>query len=314
MRTSQRTSQVGQLDAAVLGEVAVDLTLQVDALPGAGEFALARSRSRFAGGSAANVAVALSRLGQRVGFFGAVGDDEDGRFLRRAFELEDVDTTNLIEISGYKTPSCLVVVDRLGDRVILGFPRDPVATPVSRFDLEELRGARVIFIGPTHTGMAARLFAASQARDATLAYAPGGLCHCLAPGELQPVLDEADILFVSGPEATALTGVSNPEDAMAQLAGTGPALIVGTLGERGALVVRGEERHRVPAVTVNQVVDTTGAGDAFAAGFIAAYLRGLKPRRAMSVGCAVAASAIQQLGARVGLPSWEEAWSVAESG
>lgn len=314
MPDTSRPSPARELDVAVLGEVAVDVTLQVQTLPEPGEFVLARSRDRLAGGSAGNVAVGLARLGQRVGFFGAIGDDEDGQFLRRAFELEGVDTANLIDTPGYGTPSCLVIVNDLGERTILGLPRDPVGASLDCFDLEALRAARLVFVGPTHTGIARRLTAALGTRDITLAYAPGGLCHCLEPRDLQPMMERADILFVNGSEAMAVTDVAPPEEAIGGLVDVGPRLIVGTLGENGALVVRGKQRYRIPAVPVTRVRDTTGAGDAFAAGFIAAHLRGLDPRQAARVGSAAAALTIRRLGARVGLPSWEEALSVVEVG
>lgn len=296
---------------AVIGEAAVDLVAQVDALPARGGFALARTVRRFAGGSAGNVAAALSRLGHRVSFLGQVGDDDDGRFLAEAFERDKVDTAQFLRVPGYETPRCMVMVEDGGSRTILGFPRTATGLQPGDFNLKSIAEAACVFIGPTHTGLAREVALTADLNGATTCYAPGGLCHCLEPRALEPVLRQTDILFLNEGEATALTGSRDLEPAVGRLANAGPELVVITLGRQGALVVRADERYRVPAAPAPRVRDTTGAGDAFAAGFVAGWQRGLGPEAAARVGGAAAALTIQRLGARVGLPTWEEAVSLA---
>ena len=291
----------------VIGEVAVDLVAQVDDLPSRGGFALARTVRRFAGGSAGNVAVALSRLGQDVKFCGQVGDDEDGRFLTRAFEREGVSTDQFLLTPERDTPRCLVMVEDGGSRMILGFPRTATGLQPADFDLEGIAEAACVFIGPTHTGLAREVALTAHFQRVTTCYAPGGLCHCLEPRALQPVLGRTDVLFLSENEAWALTGTSDLELSVEQLVDAGPGMVVVTLGREGALVARGDAFYRVPAAPAPTVRDATGAGDAFAAGFVAAWLRGLGPEAAARVGGAAAALTIQHLGARVGLPTWVEA-------
>jgi len=291
---------------AVIGEAAVDLVARVDALPRSGGFALARSCGRFAGGSAGNVAAALSRLGHQVRFFGQVGDDEDGRFLSRAFKRDGVDTDQFLRVTGYETPRCLVMVDDGGQRMILGFPRTTAGLQPEAFHLDAIARAACAFIGPTHTGLARRVALAANLGSAAIFYAPGGLCHCLDLSELEPVLRRTDTLFLNEEEASALTGSPDLEAGIACLLDIGAAMVVTTLGREGALVARGKERHRVPAMPAPKVRDTTGAGDAFAAGFVSGRLRGLDPEDCARVGGAVAALTIRRPGARVGLPTWAE--------
>lgn len=298
----------------VLGDAAVDWAVEVDALPERDSLVLARSYGRFAGGSAANVAVGLARLGHRVGFVGQVGDDENGCFLLKAFEQEAVDTTDVVTLAGYKTPACLVVVEGSGDHMIIVLPRDSDVHRLHDPDLSRVTRAEAVHIGPSHTEVARRAAERAQENDTLVFYAPGGLAQAVDRAELWPIVELADGLFVSRSEAFALTDRSTPKEAARALLDAGPAVVVETRGAEGALIATDEGLYRVPAVSVPDRRDTTGAGDAFAAGFIAAFLRGFGWQPAAHIGCATAAVKIRHLGARTGLPSWEEALSAAAPG
>lgn len=305
------SAEEGPPQLVVLGDVAVDWTIEVDALPNRDALALAHSSTRFAGGSAANVAVGLARLGHRVAFLGQIGDDEDGRFLLNAFEGETVDTRSVVTLPGYETPACLVVVEDGGDHFIIVLPRDRDVHRLHDPDLNRLAGARAIHIGPSHTDVARRAAAQAREQGALVFYAPGGLARALGRAVLQPVLDLVDGLFVSQSEALALTDWASPEEAARALLAAGPAVVVETTGIEGALVATHQGLYPVPPVPVPDAQDTTGAGDAFAAGFIAARMRGLDWNAAGHIGSAVAALNIRHLGARTGLPTWDEALSAA---
>lgn len=296
----------------VLGEAAVDWVVQVEELPRRDSIVLSRSCERFAGGSAANAAVGLARLGCRVRFVGQLGDDENGDFLREAFEQDGVDTRDIVEIPGYKTPACWVAVDGHGNHAIIALPRDLEAYRSGNIDPNTLTAAQGIYIGPSHTELARRVAAAAKPNAIPVFYAPGGLSRYVSRPQLAAVLERTDVLFVSRTEATALAGRPSPEEAVGTLLESGPTAVVVTAGSEGALIATSERTYRVPALSVTERRDTTGAGDAFAAGYVAAYLRGLDFAAAASVGCAAAALKIQHLGARTGLPSWEDALSRAE--
>jgi ribokinase len=294
----------------VLGDVAVDCVIEVDCFPQRDSLVLARSHRRFPGGSAANVATGLARLGHRVRFIGQIGDDEDGRFLMEAFKKTGVSTQGIVTLAGYTTPACLVVVEESGDHLIIVLPRDSDVHRLHKPDLSGVTEARAIHIGPSHTEVARR--AAEQAREAGVPvfYAPGGLAQAVGRAQLRPVIELADVLFVNRSEAAALTGRSMPEEATLALLEEGP-VVVETGGAEGALLATGDGLTQIPAIPTPDRRDTTGAGDAFAAGFIAARLRGLDWEAAAHIGSATATLKIRHLGARVGLPSWEEALSTA---
>ena len=106
-----------------------------------------------------------------------------------------------------------------------------------------------------------------------------------------------DILFANEAELQALAGVPHLETAVAAMAGKVETLVV-TRSEHGALAVRGGERAEVPAQPVEAVVDTTGAGDLFAAGFLVGYTRGKTLEQSLTLGAIAAAEVIQHYGAR----------------
>jgi sugar/nucleoside kinase (ribokinase family) len=123
---------------------------------------------------------------------------------------------------------------------------------------------------------------------------------------IQPVLDAADVLLVSRTEATVLTGQVSPEGSLRSLRETGVPVVVETLGVQGVLVGVEDGQAHVPAFAVTGVRDTTGAGDAFAAGVVAGFLDGLGWEASARLGSAAAALKIQQVGARSGLPTRQE--------
>jgi len=291
-------------DVIVLGGAAVDWVAQVDALPERDSLVLARSCERFPGGSAANVAVGLARLGRRVGFVGKLGDDEHGRLLLEAFEEEGVDTQGVIAEAGRPTATCFIAVDCRGERIIVALPGVAVIERVEELDLEYLRRARAVYIGPSYPEVATTTVAAVRESGGTVFCAPGGV-H--VPVEvLGPVLERTDVLLVSRTEALALAGQPSPDEAARTLREMGPQVVVETLGPEGALVASGAGLIRIPSFDVPDALDTTGAGDGFAAGLIAGFLEGLDWEAAARMGCTVAALKIRHVGARSGLPTREE--------
>ena len=301
---SNLQSSISNPQVVVLGGAAVDLVARVEELPQRDSLVLARSFERFPGGSAANVAVGLARLDRRVGFVGKLGDDEHGRLLMEAFEQEGVDTRCVIVETGRPTATCFIAVDGRGERMIVALPGAAVIEKIEELDLDYVRGARAVYIGPSYPEVATATAAAVRESGGAVFYAPGGV-H-VPVGILGPVLERTAVLLVSRTEALALTGQPSPDEAARTLREMGPQVVVETLGPEGALVASGAGLTHVPSFAVPDAQDTTGAGDAFAAGLIAGFLEGLDWEAAARMGCAVAALKIRHVGARSGLPSREE--------
>ncbi len=296
-------NQISNLQVVVLGGAAMDWIAQVKALPPKDGLALARSYARFPGGSAANVAVGVARLGHRVGFVGKLGDDENGQALFRAFEQEGVDTGAIVVEAGRPTATCFIGLDAQGDRVIFALPGAALVETVAELDLAYVSRGRVLYIGPAYAEVATAATTAAREKGATIFYAPGGAWGTDGLADIRPILSVVDVLLVSHAEATALTGQTPPAESARLLGQAGPSVVVETWGERGTLVLVNGRITQAPAFPVADVRDTTGAGDAFAAGLIAGFLEGLDWETAARMGCAVAALKIQHVGARSGLPA-----------
>lgn len=294
------------LDVIVLGGAAVDWVAEVDALPRQDGIALARSYARYPGGSAANVAVGTARLGYRTGFIGKLGDDEDGRWLLRCFAEEGVDTQAVVIERNRATGSCFIAVDQQGERIIIGLPGATILESAQELRLSYLERCRALYIGPAYLEIATEAMNAVHQRSGIVIYAPSGAWGSGGLEDIASAVREADVLLVSRAEAEALTGLRSPLSAAQRLRQVGPQVVIETLGREGALVLAGDRIAEAPAFPVANVRDTTGAGDAFAAGLIAGFLDGHDWPTAARIGCAVASLKIRHLGARSGLPTREE--------
>lgn len=302
-----------------LGDANVDLVIR---LPdrGAGRADLTGSTPRlFGGGSVANVAVALARLGAPVSFVGVVGDDGYGRFVQADLAAEGVDTSGLCVSRDALTPMVIALIEPSGERMNVVWPpergADKLLAP-EQVDPDAIASAAWL-----HTsGMVLRdspvreaaLYAMRLAHDAgvpvsldlNLRLELWGWDDAIADTMVEAV-GLADVALGSAKEEIApLAGTDRIEDAARALSG-GRRVVVARLGEQGALVCdpAGNLMH-VPAFPTT-VVDTLGAGDAFDGGFIAARLAGCDWVEATRWGNAVAALKIARPGAR-GTPTRAE--------
>ncbi len=256
------------------------------------------------GGSAANTCAVAAGLGARVAFMGKVADDPLGTAFRRDITAAGVHFPTEPLRDGAPTARCLIAV-----------------TPDGQRTMSTYLGACVSFGGPdldealvadsTVTYLEGYLFDPPSAQAAFLraagaAHAAGRLValslsdafcvdrHRAAFRGL--VRDHVDILFANEAEVCSLYE-ENEFEAAARRAGAEVALAALTRSEAGSIVLRGAERVEVAAAPV-RVVDTTGAGDAYAAGFLAAHAAGRGPRACGEVGSRAAAAVIAQYGAR----------------
>jgi len=306
------------LEVVILGAAAMDTVARLERLPEVDGIALAHSCETFPGGSGGNVAVGIARLGHRVGFVGKLGDDENGRRLLRAFEDEGVGTREIIVEAARPSAACFIAVDARGERMIFALGGAAVIEHVAELRLEYLTHIRALYIGDALVEVAVAAAAAAHAAGAMVFYSPGGIMASAGLDDLQPILDRTDVLLVSRTDARTLLSLDDPHAAALALTRRGPRVVIETLGSEGVLVVTrdhqvpvlpkvpkddlGQTLH-IPAFHVPQVVDATGAGDAFAAGLVAGFLEGLEWSAAARLGCAAAAIKIGYWGARSGLPT-----------
>jgi ribokinase len=255
----------------VLGDLMVDVVARTSG-------ALARGSDTPAaisvqgGGSAANVAAWAAWLGTPVALVCRIGDDERGRAA--VAELRGVDVRAAVDPEK-PTGTCVVLVEPGGERTMLPDPgaNDGPLPEIPLGDHLHVVGYALLRSGPRAGALAA--IERAQAADMTVSVDPSSWA-LLRPDAIPPV----DVLLPNVEEAALLRDHRS-------------RAIVTKLGPDGACW----DDVRVPAEPVD-VVDTTGAGDAFAAGFLTARLGGAEPREALAAGCRVAARAVAQVGAR----------------
>lgn len=263
-----------QTDITALGEALIDFTCQ--SVNGRGQ----RVFTQNPGGAPANVVVAASRLGSRTAFFGKVGDDMHGRFLKEVLEQENVDTYGLRLDGNFFTTLAFVDIAPNGERTF-SFARKPGAdTQLSRgeVDPEHLWNSTIFHVGALsltdEPSRDATIFALRTAKsaDVLISYDPNYRA-ALWPDEetareqMRSVIPYADLMKLSDEETELLTDRCDPEGAAEELIRQGVSVVVVTLGGEGAYVRTAEGGRRVPGFPCH-AVDTTGAGDAFWGAFL----------------------------------------------
>lgn len=294
-------------DIVALGDVNVDIIAHFDSYPGKGQDALAYSTEFHCGGSAANTAMALARMGLDVVLISRVGPDSLALKALNSLSEAGVIPTGLQRDPAAMTGLMYVVVTSDGERTILGHRGANVLTDPNQMREEDIRDARLLHL----SGYA--LLAEPQRSAALLALEMAcrhGLIVTLDPGmsvpqaaldEMRALLPVIDIFLPNLPEAQQLTGTDAPQDCFQALVAAGVRAVALKLGEHGCLIGGEEGFVYVPGFAV-EARDTTGAGDFFAAGIIAGCLGGLDRRGAAVLGNAMGAMAAARVGAGTSVP------------
>jgi ribokinase len=283
-------------DVVVVGSANVDLVIRLRRLPGPGETVTEGVLERGMGGKGANAAAAAARLGARVALVTAVGDDADGNAVRADLSERGIDTRGVVTL-GAPTGLATVLVDAAGENAIAVASGANLLLdgPAVRAGLEAAADADSVVvldleIGDEAVVAAARFCATTGAR------------LVLDPGPARPlpdgVLAAATVVTPNRGELAVLAGAGGPS----ALLDLGAAAVAVTLGGDGVeLHTPDAPPQALPAFPVT-AVDTTGAGDAFAAGVAVALHDGAALADAVRFGAATGALATQAVGARAALP------------
>ncbi|GAW48549.1 MULTISPECIES: carbohydrate kinase family protein [unclassified Nocardioides] len=287
------TVGVHVLDTHVIG---------IESIPDGSDGQLVETIRMSPAGTAGGTAVVLSRLGAEVLGFGAVGEDPIATSLLALLTREGVDVTGLVRKPGHQTSASVIPVRPNGDRPAWHCIGANGAFTLDDLDREALDGITHLHLGgPEFLGgeAAGRLLAHARSIGATTSL------DVLAPGDpdllawIADALPHTDYLLPNDEQVLGFTGASSLADGARALVDAGAGCVAVTQGSRGALVVTADETVEVPAYVVD-VVDTTGCGDAFSAGFLRGLSLGRDLRGAAELGCATAAQVAQGLGTDAG--------------
>lgn len=266
---------------------------------------IARNGVECSGGSAANTAVGIAALGGKPAFIGKVADDSLGELFRKDITNSGVYFTTPCLENERPTARCMVIVSPDAQRTMNTYLG--ACSKLSRKDIDEdlIRQTKIVY-------MEGYLWDRPEAKDA-LGYAVE-LAHkydrkvslslsdpfCVnrhRDSFFQLIKGGVDVLFCNEDEIKALFDTDDPEEAFKQCE-TLCEIAVITRGAKGAVAVCGTERHEISAEPINKVVDTTGAGDLFAAGFLTGLARGRSVPDCLQMGALAAAEIISHYGAR----------------
>ena len=306
--------KMSNIEIVGLGALNIDHIYKVEHILDDGE-AVVLDTCLSPGGSAANTIYGLAKLGMKTGFSGVVGDDDDGRILLQDFQQVGVDITNIRVKKGTKTGSVLCLSDKLGRRSLYVLSGANNLLTIDDLDFTHINQARMLHLSSFADDRPFRVVLELMDRldlSIKLSFAPGALYAVKGLNTLAPILNRTYLLFINQNEMRQLTGedvIAGAESCLRQ----GCQKVVVTVGTgkrlRKATAVGyirdAEHEYIIEPVSrdIGAEVDTTGAGDAFAAGFLYGLLKGKGLEECGRLGNIVAQFCITKIGAREGLPT-----------
>jgi sugar/nucleoside kinase (ribokinase family) len=297
-------------DVVVVGELNADLILSGDVSPAFGQVEkLIDDATLTIGSSSAIFACGIARLGLRTAFIGTVGDDAFGHFMIESLAAHHIDTSGVRMDANLKTGLSVILSQRT-DRAILTYLGSIAALQFSQIDHSILRRARHLHMGSYFLldGLRAdvpALFKAAHQYGLTVSldtnYDPSEQWD----GGLSDTLQHTDIFLPNETELLAITHKKDVSSALDALAATVSITAI-KCGAKGGVLRQGQNTITADSLKVN-VVDTTGAGDSFDAGFVYGYLQKWTPQRSLRLACVCGALSTQGAGGTAAQPTLVEA-------
>ncbi|MFC4511510.1 MULTISPECIES: ribokinase [Streptomyces] len=293
-------------DVLVIGSANADLTVRVDRRPNPGETVPGTDLVESAGGKGANQAAAAARLGARTALLARVGDDPFGQLLLEAQHAAGTELRHVLVEKGARTGTAMIVVGPDGDNTIVVSPGAN-----ARLSPADVRAAREVVAASAVVSLQLEI-SLETVRAAVKTATESGARIVLNPSPTPKTLD-TDLLTAANPlvvnehEAELLSGLPDgtPTDQAKALRERGARSVVITLGGEGALVLEAAEPIRIPGVPV-EVIDTTGAGDAFTGALALRLARGATLEEAARFAVRVGAASVTRPGAQPSYPTAEE--------
>jgi sugar/nucleoside kinase (ribokinase family) len=259
------------------------------------------------GGSAANTAAGIAALGGRAGFVGQVAADQLGEIFSHDIRALGVEFRTPPKTDGLPTGRCLILVTPDAQRTMNTFRGAAHQLSVDALDADQIRGAAILYLeaylwrseGPRAAMREAMRIAHEAGRKVAFTLSD---IACIGPhrAEIVDLLDSGaiDLLFANEAEIRSLAEANDNDTAIAAIEGKVRILVV-TCGADGAMAVEGGRRVTVPVAKIGAgLVDTTGAGDLFAAGFLVGQAEGRSIEDSLRIGSVAAAEIISHFGAR----------------
>lgn len=289
----------------VFGHVVLDTIVRVPKLPEPNTSIQILDRRRHFGGTGGNLARAAGRLGVRVSLASFVGADFPPDY-RAALAADDVDLTDLRTVRGASTPTAWIFSDPKGNQVAIvdqGPMKDVAPRPVLR---HSVRDVNLVHIGTGRPEYYAKVADLAEDLDRPIAFDPSQEIHYVyTPRTFRNLLARATYFFGNEAEvarAKQFVRATDTRDLLRYV-----DVVVATRGPKGSTILTRDGSISIPRIRPARVVDVTGAGDAYRAGFYAGLAKGDDLRHAGILGSAVASFVLEARGTQTNLPTWSRA-------
>jgi len=293
-----------RFDVVGFGALNVDLLFKVNRLARAEEESFIEDYTEACGGSAANTTVGLARLGCKVGFIGKVAGDREGKLQLDCFSAEGVDTNGIIKAEQGKSGAVLGFDDKKGARAL--YINSGVNDTIKFEEIKPDYASQAKFLHLTSFVGEKSLQTQKQLlttlpSDVKVSFDPGAVYAQKGYSAIEPIIKKTYVLLPNSFELEQLTGESDYCKGADFMIGRGVKIVAVKLGSAGCYVTDGRERLRIEPFKV-KVVDTTGAGDAFCAGFLFGLIKNKSLSECGRLANFVASRCVMEMGARAGLP------------
>jgi len=288
----------------VFGHTALDVILKVPNIPEKDSSIAVESRVVRYGGTAANIARAAAEMDVDVSLASFVGDDFPDDYLE-ALKRSGVNTYDLKKMEGYKTPTCWIINDEKGDQITLIDQGVMEHTETFELETRTLEDCEMIHIGTGQPTYYEKIFEYVDLDKKTIAFDPAQELEYVYDAEIfEKFLQKSDYFFCNEKELNVALEYLNKDEPENLLEYVEMALV--TRGTQGSSLYLPDEKVDIPAYEPLEVVEPTGAGDSFRAGFYAGLYRDMPLVECCKIGSARASFSVETSGPQDNLVGWEE--------
>ncbi|MEM2918731.1 MAG: carbohydrate kinase family protein [Candidatus Altiarchaeota archaeon] len=287
-----------KLDVIGFGALNFDKLCKVERIAKSGEHIAIDSIYESPGGSAANTIVALAKLNLKTGFIGAIGDDNEGKEIFIDLKKFHVDTKGIKILKGKKTGTIIGFVDKKGERTLYPYAGANNFLMRKHLSINYAKNAKFLhlssFVGEKQFELQ-KFLVEKIHNDVRITFSPGDLYSKKGLKKILPIVKHSEVIFLNKNETEILTKKSYFNGA--KILSEYVKIVVITLGKKGCYIKTKENEFYIPAIKA-RVVDTTGAGDAFAAGFLYGLIKEMPLEICGKIGNFLASLCVEKFGAR----------------
>lgn len=287
----------------VYGHTAIDIIYKADEFPKPNTCVELKDRQEHFGGTGANLARIAASLGVRTALASHVGDDFPKEYME-ALRKSGVDVTDVVKVRGRRTPFVIMVSDAEHNQI--GFVDQGAVLEQERLPIRThtVDTSKFVHIGTGRPSYSLKVARRARWRKKVVCFDPAQEIHYVyTPETFRAVLENADIFFANVSELERAKQYLNLKEDVELLSYV--KMVVNTRGREGSRIITQDDEVLVGTIQPDRVVDTTGAGDAFRAGFYAGLCRSLPVEECAWAGAAAASFVVEGIGAQSTLPTWE---------